>query len=228
MPRAVRVVAVGAPHHLTQRGNNRQNIFLVDTDRLAYLERLQQDCRSCGVRLLGYCLMTNHVHLVAVPLRPDSLAQAMRRTNSTYAQGFNRRYRRSGHLFQNRFFSCALGPSHLTAALLYVDCNPLRAGMVGEAAEYPWSSAAGHARGGGDPFVDWELWSEIRGTGAWADAMDRGPEARLEERIRRATYAGTPCGDEGFVQELERRAGRRLSPGKPGRKPRRAGAAAGS
>jgi len=219
MPRAARVVAVGAPHHLTQRGKNRQSIFLVDADRRAYLERLQQDFRSCGVRLLGYCLMTNHVHLVAVPLRPDSFARAMRRANSTYAQGFNRRYRRTGHLFQNRFFSCALGTNHLTAALLYVDCNPVRAGMVGE--------AAGHARGGGDGFVDWDLWREVRGTGAWAEALRRGPGERLEERIRKATYAGTPCGDEAFVEELERRAGRRLHPGKPGPKPRAAAGAAG-
>jgi len=130
-------------------------------------------------------------------------------------------------LFQNRFFSCALGANHLTAALLYVDCNPVRAGMVGEAAEYPWSSAAGHARGGGDGFVDWDLWREVRGTGAWAEALRRGPGERLEERIRKATYAGTPCGDEAFVEELERRAGRRLHPGKPGPKPRAAAGAAG-
>ena len=76
--------------------------------------------------------------------------------------------------------------------------------------------------------MDWELWSEVRATGAWAEALRRGPGERLEERIRKATYAGTPCGDEAFVEELERRAGRRLRPGKPGPKPRATAGAAGS
>ena len=219
MPRTARVVAVGVPHHLTQRGNNRQDVFLVDDDRRAYLKRLRQDCRDCGVRLLGYCLMTNHVHLIAVPERPDSLARALRRAHSTYALGFNRRYRRSGHLWQNRFFSCALGADHLTAALLYVDSNPVRAGMVGDAIGYPWSSAAEHALGAGGDLVDWDLWREVRGVGAWDEALGRPPAQDFEQKLRSATFAGLPLGNEGFVNELERRAGRMLRPGKRGRKP---------
>ena len=221
------MVAVGAPHHLTQRGNNRQDVFLVDDDRRAYLERLRQDCRACGVRVLGYCLMTNHVHLIAVPERSDSFARALRRTHSHYAQAFNRRYRRSGHLWQNRFFSCALAADHVSAALLYVDLNPVRAGLVGDATGYPWSSAAWHANGADDPLLDRSAWSEVRETGAWADALRRGPGARFEERLREATRTGLPLGDERFVAELERRAGRRLRAAKPGPKPRAAGAGAG-
>ena len=227
MPRRARVVVVGAPHHLTQRGNNRQPIFLADADRRAFLERLQQDCQACGVRLLGYCLMTNHVHLVAVPERADAFARTMRRTLSTYAQSFNRRYRRSGHLFESRYFSCALGANHLTSALLYVDCNPLRAGMVGEAGEYSWSSARAHVEGGGNPFVDWALWSDVRATGTWAEALRRGPGGRFERKLRAATYAGRPCGDEAFLAELERKTGRRLRPAKRGPKPRKSSAASG-
>ena len=96
------MVAAGVPHHVTERGNNRQNIFLCDNDRLIYLDRLKQDCHDCGVKLLGYCLMTNHVHLIAMPARAELLGKALRRTHSSYAQSFNRRYRRSGHLWQNR------------------------------------------------------------------------------------------------------------------------------
>ena len=227
MPRTARVVVVETPHHLTQRGNNRQSIFLADADRRAFLERLEQDCQTCGVRLLGYCLMTNHVHLIAVPLRPDSFARAMRRTLSTYAQSFNRRYRRSGHLFEDRFFSCPLGTDHLVSALLYVDCNPVRASMVGEAAEYPWSSATAHAAGGGDRFVDWTLWAEARGTAGWADALCRGPGKDAGDRLRAATYADRPFGSEAFVRELERQTGQRLRRGKPGPEPSKSGAAAG-
>lgn len=109
MPRAARVVAVGAPHHITQRGNNRQGVFLVDEDRRFYLETLREDSRRYGLRILGYCLMTNHVHLVAVPEGDNTLARAMQRTHSRYAQRFNRLYGRSGHLWQNRFFFLRTG-----------------------------------------------------------------------------------------------------------------------
>ena len=90
MPRQARVVAVGVPHHVTQRGNNRQDIFLLDDDRRFYLETLGRWSERCGLTLLGYCLMTNHVHLVAVPQRPDSLAQALGNTHQLHAQRFNR------------------------------------------------------------------------------------------------------------------------------------------
>ena len=114
VPRAARVVAEGVPHHITQRGNNRQDVFLVDEDRRFYLETLAEDCRRCGVGVLGYCLMTNHAHLVAVPERADSFARALRRPHSGYTQRFNRHYGRSGHLWQNRFFSSPLGRDHMT------------------------------------------------------------------------------------------------------------------
>lgn len=83
--------------------------------------------------MLGWCWMSNHVHLVAVPRRENSLSRLVMRVHSAYAQDFNRRYRRSGPLWHSRFYSCALGPDHLYAALLYVDRNPVRAGMTGEA-----------------------------------------------------------------------------------------------
>lgn len=212
------MVAAGVPHHLTQRGNNRQIVFLADADRRAYLDNLGESFRDCGVRLLGYCLMTNHVHLIAVPERADSFGRALRRAHSAYAQWFNRRYRRSGHLWQNRFFSCPLGAGHLLTALAYVDLNPVRAGLVGAASEYPWSSARSHLAGGGDRWVDWSLWREVRGGERWAEAIRTPPSERQEAQLRKATQSGTPLGDEGFVEELERRFGRRLRLSPPGRK----------
>jgi REP-associated tyrosine transposase len=143
MPRKPRVVAAGVPHHVTQRGNNRQDIFLVDEDRRFYWAALTANSRRHGLRVVGYCLRTNPVHLVVVPERPDSLRRSLQRTHSHYAQRFNRRYGRSGHLWQGRFYSCPLGRDHLVTAVAYVDLNPVRAHIVGRADHYPWSQRRG-------------------------------------------------------------------------------------
>ncbi|MCB9384265.1 MAG: transposase [Bryobacterales bacterium] len=144
MARTARVVAEGVPYHITRRGNNRQDVFLSPEDRRFYLDLLRTKCTQHGVAVLGYCLMTNHVHLVAIPKRANSLARAMGQTDGRYSYWFNRRHHRSGHLWQERFASCALGRSHLLTALAYVDLNPVRARIVPAAADYPWSSAVAH------------------------------------------------------------------------------------
>ena len=145
MSRQARVVAVGVPHHITHRGNNSQDVFLTDEDRRRYQSLLRDQLGPCEVDLLGWCWMSNHVHLIAVPHQEDSLVRLIRRTHSVYAQGFNRRWNRNGHLWRSRFYSCALSPSHLEAALLYVDLNPVRAQLTGDPLSWPWSSAAAHA-----------------------------------------------------------------------------------
>jgi len=103
MPRIARTVAVGCAHHITQRGNNHQAIFLVDDDRRVYLELLQEQADKYGLEVAGYCLMGDHVHLVAIPQAQDSLAQAIGRTHFRYSQYVNRFHKRSGHLWQGRF-----------------------------------------------------------------------------------------------------------------------------
>ncbi len=218
MPRQPRVVAVGAPHHITQRGNNRQDVFLLDDDRRRYLATLRRECVRRHVALLGYCLMPNHVHLVAVPGGVDALAKALGQTHQLHAQWFNWRYQRNGHLWQNRFYSCALGRSHLRLALAYVDLNPVRAGMVPEASGYPWSSARAHIDGGDDGgLLNKSLWNEVCPLADWADVLrQRGVDDGGQE-LREATRAGRPYGDEKFVGALEKRVGRRLRAGTPGR-----------
>ena len=96
-----RVATVGVPHHLTQRGNNRQSTFFDDDDRLAYCRLLDEQCSREGVRLLGYCLMSNHVHLAAIPERPESLARGLGRAHYLYTRALHQRRRTSGHLWQN-------------------------------------------------------------------------------------------------------------------------------
>jgi len=108
---------------------------------------LRENLSDAAVSILGYSLMSNHVHVMALPVREDSLSILLRRVHGRYAQYYNARSGRSGHLWQNRFFACVLGPSHLWAALRYVERNPVRAGMVERAADYPWSSASAHLYG---------------------------------------------------------------------------------
>ena len=144
MTRVARIVVPDCPHHITQRGNNRQDVFFVPDDYEAYLEILKKQSERYGVDVHAYCLMTNHVHLVATPHAADSLAKAVGRTHWLYSQAINRLHGRSGHLWQGRFYSCALDPDHYGAAMRYVERNPVRARLHRKAWLYPWSSAAAH------------------------------------------------------------------------------------
>ena len=137
MPREARVVVPGFPHHITQRGNDRQDVFFTDDDHGFYLDTLKECSEEHGLRVIGYCLMTNHIHLIAVPVAETSLAKAVGGTHLRYARHVNRLHGRSGHLWQNRFFSCPLEERHYLAALRYVDRNPVRARMVRMPLESP-------------------------------------------------------------------------------------------
>jgi putative transposase len=212
MPRDARVVAVGAPHHVTQRGNNRQKVFFHDSDRRFYLVLLAEQCRRHELRILGYCLMPNHVHLIAVPDRSDSLACALGRAHNLYSRWFNARHHRSGHLWQNRFYSAPLDRRHLLAALRYVDLNPVRAQLVGKALDYGWSSARAHA-GSRDAssILDTKLWAKICPHDDWKPLLEAAtPQEQLLQRIRDATRSGKPLGTEKFVRELASKLGREL------------------
>ncbi len=227
MSRQARVVAEGVPHHVTQRGNNRRDVFLLEDDRRFYIDVLREKCARFGVTILGWCLMTNHVHLIAVPRRENSLAKALGQTHWQHAMRFNQRYQRSGHLWQNRFYSCPLGRDHLEPALAYVDRNPVRAGLVGKAAEYPWSSAAAHLSGrdeGG--LMDERTWAKWGFQDGWEDLLATDSAGSGEEELRRATYGGLALGDDAFVTELEQKLQRRLRPKPPGRVPKAAAQAA--
>jgi putative transposase len=133
MPRNARCVVPGLAYHVTQRGTNQQRVFFSASDRVTYLRLLQQNLAPSETRLLAWCLMTNHTHLVLVPGHEDSLEVLLRRLHGRYAQMVNAKRLRSGHLWQNRFHSCALSGSHLLRTLAYVERNPLRAGLVAQA-----------------------------------------------------------------------------------------------
>jgi putative transposase len=141
MARLPRVVIVDVPHHVTQRGNARQIILATDAHRLTYLELLRDHSRLYALSLLGYCLMSNHVHLIAIPHTPQALSQSLKQAHGRYAAYWNAQQSSSGHVWQGRFYSCPLDQSHLWAALRYVELNPVRAGMAAKPEHWRWSSA---------------------------------------------------------------------------------------
>jgi putative transposase len=139
-----RAVFPGVAHHLTQRGVDRQPVFFADRDRHVYLQLVQRAATQFGVSLVGYCLMPNHVHWIAVPESPASLFKTFGRAHGRYAQYSNSLLQRSGHFWQNRFYSCAMDDAHLWAALRYIERNPVRSGLRAASEDWTWSSAAVH------------------------------------------------------------------------------------
>ncbi|MGA3190447.1 MAG: transposase [Bryobacteraceae bacterium] len=137
MSRIARIVLENIPYHLTQRGNGRQQVFFENQDYRLYLDLLRNYSEDAHLRLWAYCLMPNHVHLIAVPERPEAMASALGRTHADFARHFNLRGRTCGHVWQARFFSCPLESAHLWRAAAYVERNPSRARIVKHPGEYP-------------------------------------------------------------------------------------------
>ena len=217
MPRIARVVAPGLPHHITQRGNDRCTVFFDDDDRRFYLWTLAKYQRKYGLDTWAYCLMDNHVHVLGVPERDDSLARCFAGTNLVYTQYLNKKRGRGGRLWQNRFFSCPVDKDeYFWPVLRYIEVNPVRAQLARNAWDYVWSSARHHVLGEPDPVVsgpDW-LAGELKQRKYRSYLAQAQTEA--EEEIRRMTASGRPLGSQTFVAKLESTAGRRLAPGKAG------------
>lgn len=213
MARAARVIVAGCPHHVTQRGNNRQGVFFVDDDRRMFLDLLAEAAERFSVTVDGYCLMTSHLHLVATPRTPDGLAAAMKRTNQLYAQYVNRLHGRSGHLWQDRFFSCALDEEHFWTAMAYVERNPVRARLVRKAWRWPWSSAAAHVgEGPAAELLDLGAWRKRVSPAAWRERLMEREDEEAVAQLRLWTSCGRPLGSDRFVARLETLLGRRLRP----------------
>ena len=209
---------MGCGHYITQRGNNRQDVFLVDDDRQVYLELLREQADKYGLEVVGYCLMTNHVHLVAIPRVEDALAKAVGRTHFRYAQYLNRFHRRSGHLWQGRFYSCALDERHFWRALKYVELNPVRARLCRKPWRYAWSSAAAHTDvEATSDLLDLPRWYDQISAATWKRELAEGLSDAEMERLRVRTHTGRPLGSDSFLSKLETRLGRRLRPLPPGR-----------
>jgi putative transposase len=189
-----------------------------DADRKVYLDLLREDIESCGVSLTGYCLMSNHVHLVVVPKEPNGLARALKHTHGRYASYWNAVYRSSGHVWQGRYYSCPLDQAHLWEALRYTELNPVRAGLVTDAVSWEWSSAAVHCgKMVADGLLAMAPWRCHWSDGAWREYLRAGEKESDVAAIRRCTYTGRPLGTAEFIEKLEQKTRRRLALQKGGR-----------
>ncbi|WP_177419332.1 transposase [endosymbiont of Lamellibrachia barhami] len=212
MPRLARTVFPGIPHHITQRGNRREDVFFSADDRIRYLDWLKEYTEKHQVDVLAYCLMTNHIHLVLVPTTEDGLQSVLKPLHMRYAQHINRSQSWKGHLWQGRFFSSALDEIYTWAAIRYVELNPVRARMNRKAEKYPWSSAAGHCGLKEDLLIcrkaDWQ--KQFEAIGNWSQWLAEGDNEVELNHLRRNADKGLPCGLEPFISRLEKLSGRSL------------------
>jgi putative transposase len=201
MPRSGRIVLPQHPHHVTQRGVRSMRIFTSDEDRKEYLSLLSQRGKVFKLEFLAYCLMPNHVHLIVIPEDVEGLARGIGEANRLYTRRINFREKARGHFFQGRFFSAPLDERHFIAAMRYIARNPVRAGMVKQAWEYPWSSAAFFAGSKiNDPLV---CERNPFGLGLnWIELFDHDPDEI--EALRRNVRLGRPCGNVEFQKKVKR------------------------
>ena len=217
MPRIARAIAAGYPHHITQRGNYRQTVFEEPEDYTRYLDLLSRYSQRHQLEIWAYCLMPNHVHIIGVPRADDSLSSVFRNVHMLYSQYFNRKANNVGHLWQGRFYSCALDERHLYAAVRYVELNPVRAGLVASATDYRWSSAKSHVARTVDPVLSGSCFLE-QTILDWKAFLLESQDTDAQDSLLKSTKTGRPCGTSDFVAQLEDQLGRRfvtLPPGRP-------------
>jgi putative transposase len=216
MARLARVVAPGIPHHVTQRGNRRQQVFFNDDDYAAYRALLAEGCRAAGVAVWAYCLMPNHVHLILTPSDADGLRAALGEAHRRYTRHVNLREGWRGYLWQGRFASCPMDEAHLLACARYVELNPLRARLARRARDWRWSSARAHLAGTDDGLV--RVRPLLALAPDWPDFLAEGLDEADHEAIRAGERTGRPLGSARFVARLEKRLDRPLARRKPGPK----------
>jgi putative transposase len=162
-----------------------------DADRRVYLDLLRQSIELHSLTLIGYCLMSNHIHLIVAPGKPNSLARALKDTHGRYAAYWNATHHSSGHVWQGRFYSCPLDEAHIWEALRYTELNPVRAGLVAKAESWEWSSASAHCGTvRANAYLAMDSWQARWSIYEWRTFIAAvEPESELTA-IRNCTYTG--------------------------------------
>jgi putative transposase len=210
MPRIARIVGAGYPHHIIERGNNRERVFRDSTDYEKYLFFLSKYSEEKEVAVLAYCLMPNHIHLLVRPSDEESLAKMMQGITLCYSKYFNEANGRTGRLWECRYHSTVIdGDSYLWTVSRYIENNPVRAGIVKRPEEYPYSSAKAHILGKKDHLLKEPLFdkSELNEYRRFVRSKE---DKKILEEIRKQTRLGKPLGDAGFLEILSEQLGHDL------------------
>ena len=219
MARLSRIVLLGVPHHVTQRGNRRQLLFAEPRDYALYRDLLAERCEANGVACWAYCLMPNHVHLILTPSTEQGLSRAVGEAHRRFTAFSNARARVTGHLFQGRFASRPMDEDHLINAVRYLAFNPVSAGLAKTPQLWPWSSVWAHLSGRDDALV--RVAPVLERVERFADLLEPSPDAQARwAAFTVGGVIGRPLGSPEFIDEAERQLGRKLQPGRRGPKPK--------
>jgi putative transposase len=224
MARLPRLTLPGYPHHIIQRGNNRQPIFVDAADNGTLLRLLEEFARKFDVAIHAYVLMSNHLHLLATPQTAEGIPQLMQAVGRSYVRYFNDRHARTGTLWEGRYKSTLIqAERYLLACMVYIDLNPVRAGMVAEPADYPWSSHLHYVGHRSDRLITphplfWGLGNTpFARELAYADLIRNGIDRQKQQALTDATIRGWVLGEPEYVADLQGRTDRRVSKSRPGR-----------
>ena len=224
MARLPRLTLPGYPHHIIQRGNNRQATFTTTADYQVLLGLIDVNAKKFGVDVHAYVLMSNHFHLLATPQTDTGLPQMMQAVGRSYVRYFNDLQGRTGTLWEGRYRSTLIQTErYLLACMAYIDLNPVRAGLVAEAVDYPWSSHGLYTGVRQDKLITphplyWDLANTpFAREAAYADLVRAGISADQQAALTQSTLAGWALGEDDFVADLQKRTIRRVNKSKAGR-----------
>ena len=224
MARLPRLTLPGYPHHVIQRGNNRQNIFASIADHEVLLGLLRDNAERFGVALHAYVLMTNHFHLLATPQIAQGLPQLMQAVGRSYVRYFNDSQGRTGTLWEGRYKSTLIQTDrYLLACMVYIDLNPVRAGLAAQAEDYPWSSYGHYAGVRPDKLITphplyWQLGNTpFAREVAYADLVRAGVSDQQEADLTQSALRGWALGESDFVESLQKQTPRRVTKASAGR-----------
>ena len=217
MSRIARLVIPGLPHHITQRGNGRGQVFFDEADYITFREHLAASCKAAKVACWAYVFMPNHIHAILVPKDDDGLRAALAPVHRRYAGLINARRRKTGHFWQGRYGAAVMDESHLVAAFHYIMCNPVQAGLADTPAKYKWSSAAAYLKGVDDGLTDTRpMLQRLPDMKSFLTRDALNLDALI---VRDDETIGRPRGSDKFIRALELKTGRDLMPEKRGPKP---------
>lgn len=224
MARLPRLTLPGYPHHVIQRGNNRQPIFASSADYQTLLDLLDENAKKFGVAIHAYVLMSNHFHLLVTPQTVEGLPQMMQAVGRRYVRYFNDRQKRSGTLWEGRYKSTLIqSERYLLACMSYIDLNPVRAGLVAQVRDYPWSSYGHYTGQRIDKLITphplfWELGNTpFAREAAYAELVRSGISPGQQAALTDSALRGWALGEPDFVEDLQKRTQRRVTKSSAGR-----------